>query len=85
LDKLREFHRSHVTLLDHVVQDMEEAFNWLPKAIYATEAEPLRQAVRKKTRGANSLGDLLLPLLLRLGVRPTGDLKSDSSEARGSD
>lgn len=85
LDKIREFHRSHATPINQVVQDMEEAFKWLPKSVYATEARPLQEAVRKKSRGPTALVDLLLPLLIRLGVQATEELELESSEARGSD
>ena len=85
LDKLREFHRLHKTPVEQTVRDMQEAFNWLPKSTYAEEAKPLTELARKRRRGANSIGDLLLPLLIRLGVAPRKEVQSESSEARGSD
>lgn len=79
--KLREFHRTHGTSLERTVADMNEAFKWLPKSTYAEEAEPLSELARKKRRGAASIGDLLIPLLVRLGVRQVTEIKSRSSEA----
>ncbi len=85
LDKLREFHRLHATLLDRVVLDLEEAYKWLPKSTYFAEAKSLQDATRKTARGPSALGDLLLPLLIRLGIQRPEVLESGSSEARGSD
>lgn len=87
LFKIREFHREHSTPLDQTVRDMNLALNWLPKATYAEEAQPLIDIAAKKRRGATSIGDLLIPLLIRLGVCNGQDpeLKSTTSEARGSD
>ena len=85
LYKLREFHRLHNTPLEQVVTDMNEAFHWLPKSTYASEAKPLEELARKKSRGVTQIGDLLLPLLIRLGVQDPERVESTSSEARGSD
>lgn len=87
LDKLREFHRLHATPLDLTIRDMNQALNWLPKATYVEEAQPLIEMAKKKRRGAKSIGDLLIPLLVRLGVCNAEDseVKSTTSEARGSD
>ena len=60
---------------------MHEAFKWLPKATHADEAKPLAELANKKRRGAASIGDLLIPLLVRLGVRQESELESSSSEA----
>ncbi len=79
--KLREFHRTHGTSLDTTVADMNEAFKWLPKGAYSDEAKPLAELARKKRRGAASIGDLLIPLLVRLGVRQETEVESSSSEA----
>lgn len=84
LDKLREFHRVHSTPAEQTVADMIEAFGWLPKSSYESEAKPLGAFAKKKRRGAISLGDLLLPLLIRLGVQSDFDIESKSSEARSS-
>lgn len=81
LFKLREFHRTHSTSLEQTVVDMNEAFNWLPKSTHTTEAKPLAELASKKKRGAVSIGDLLIPLLVRLGVRPENTVESTSSEA----
>ncbi len=79
--KLREFHRTHGTTLEQTIADMNEAINWLPKSTYGTEAKPLAEMAGKKRRGPTAIGDLLIPLLTRLGVRPERPLESPSSEA----
>ncbi|QDV45480.1 hypothetical protein Enr13x_53590 [Stieleria neptunia] len=82
LFKLREFHRKHGTPLDATVADMNEAFKWLPKATHGEESKtPLAKLRREKRRGAVSIGDLLIPLLIRLGVCQESELESNSSEA----
>ena len=60
---------------------MNAAFEWLPKATYAEEAKPLAELARKKQRKTASIGDLLIPLLIRLGVRQQNKVESNSSEA----
>lgn len=80
--KLREFHRTHHSTLEQTVRDMNEAFVWLPKSSYTEEAKPLVDLAKKKRRGATSIGDLLLPLLIRLGVKQEFEVESNSSEAR---
>ncbi len=82
--KLREFHRTHQTPLDQTVRDMNEALEWLPRSAHASEAQSLQELTQKKHRGSKSIGDLLLPLLIRLGVSGTEPLESPSSEAQGS-
>ena len=84
LYKLREFHRIHHTPLEQTVLDLNAAFEWLPKSTYASEAQPLIEMASKKRRGSTSLGDLLLPLMIRLGVQADNELESTSSEARES-
>ena len=85
LGKLQEFHRVHKTPIDQSIRDLNEAFVWLPKSAYATEAEPLSELVRKKHRGPVHIGDLLIPLLMRLGVSIGEEVESNTSEARRSD
>jgi len=84
LYKLREFHRVHHTPLEQTAIDLNAAFEWLPKSTYASEAKPLTEMVNKKRRGVTSIGDLLLPLIIRLGVQADKKLESKSSEARES-
>lgn len=84
LAKLQVFHRDHGTPIEQSVRDLHEAFAWLPKSAYAEEAKPLAQLVRKKHRGAKSIGDLLVPVLARLGVGATEEVESKPSEARSS-
>lgn len=83
LTKLREFHRTHQTPIDQTAEGLNEAFRWLPKSTYASEGKSLQELIQKKRRGAKSIGDLLLPLLIRLGVSGTEPLESTSSEAQG--
>lgn len=82
--KLQEFHRVHKTPVDQSVRDLNEAFAWLPKSSYAAEAKPLEELASKKHRGPKPLGALLVPLLVRLGVRAVDRVESKSSEARSS-
>lgn len=89
LSKLQEFHRLHHTPIERTIHDLQEAFVWLPKSAYAEEAKPLAALVRPKRRGVQRIGDLLVPLLIRLGI--SGEelgvggeetLQSNASEAR---
>lgn len=84
LAKLQEFHRGHGTPLDQAIRDLHEAFAWLPKSAYAEEAKPLAELVRKKRRGPVRIGDLMIPLLVRLGVAIEENVESPTSEARSS-
>jgi hypothetical protein len=91
LAKLQEFHRDHHTPVDQAIRDLNEAFAWLPKSAYTAEAKPLAALVRPRYRGPKRIGDLMIPLLIRLGVTPeelgvSGEetVKSNTSEARGS-
>lgn len=85
LAKLQEFHRVHKTPIDQSIRDMNEAFAWLPKSVYAAEAKPLAELARKKHRGPKPIGDLLIPLLIRLGVCIEEEVEWNTSEARSSD
>jgi hypothetical protein len=87
--KLQEFHREHHTPIEQSPCELNEAFVWLPKSAYADEAKPLAALVHPKRRGPQRIGDLIVPLLIRLGV--TGkelgvpaeeDVESNTSEAR---
>ena len=73
--------------LDKAIRDLHEAFAWLPKSAYAEEAKPLAELARKKRRGPQRIGDLMIPLLIRLGVSLEQEKKVESptSEARSSD
>lgn len=81
LFKLCEFHRTHATPVEQTVADMNEAFAWLPKGTYAEEAKPLVELAGKKRRGTTCIGDLLIPLLVRLGVRQEIEVELQTSEA----
>jgi transposase len=92
LAKLQEFHRLLHTPLDQAIRDLNEAAAWLPKSTYAAEAKPLADWARRKRRGPQRLGDLMVPLLIRLGVAreeigvPHDEtIESNTSEARSSD
>ncbi|MEX0643467.1 MAG: transposase [Pirellulales bacterium] len=85
LAKLEEFHRLHASPLDQAIRDLHEAFAWLPKSAYAEEAKPLAELTRTKRRGPQRLGDLMIPLLMRLGIGVPDEVKSNTSEARSSD
>jgi transposase len=85
LAKLQEFHRVHETPIDQAIRDLHEAFAWLPKSAYAEEAKPLAEWTRRKQRGLQRIGDLMIPLLIRLGVGIPDEVKSNPSEARSSD
>ena len=67
LAKLQEFHRVHNTPIEQTIRDLNEAFEWLPKSAYADEAKPLAEFAQKQQRGPKRIGDLMIPLLLRLG------------------
>jgi transposase len=87
LAKLQEFHRVHKTPLDQAIRDLHEAFVWLPKSAYAEEAKPLAELARTKHRGPQRIGDLMIPLLIRLGVsieEKNEVVESNTSEARSS-
>ncbi len=81
LSKLREFHADHHSDLDRMIADMNEAFVWLPKSTYASEGKPLEELAAKKRRGPQRIGDLLIGLLIRLGVKTENTLESKPSEA----
>jgi transposase len=85
LAKLQEFHRLHNTPIEQAIRDLNEAFAWLPKSVYAEEAKPLAELARKKRRGLQRVGDLMVPLLIRLGVPLENNIESPTSEARSSD
>ena len=91
LAKLQEFHRLHHTPIEQTIRDLNEAFAWLPKSAYEAEAKPLAKLVHRKRRGPQRIGDLLVPLLIRLGVAraelggaAAETIESTTSEARSS-
>lgn len=73
-----------IAVAKQTIKDLNEAFKWLPKSSYAAEAKPLLGDAGKRRRGVTSLGDLLIPLLIRLGVHDAEQVESKTSEARGS-
>ena len=84
LGKLQTFHQGHDTPIAQSVKELGEALEWLPRSAYSEEAKPLQELVRKKHRGAKSIGDLLVPLLVRLGVHESDEIESTTSEAQSS-
>ena len=82
LAKLQEFHRLHKTAIDESVRQLTEAFEWLPKSAYVEEGKPLVKLVQKKRRGPKHIGELLTPLLIRMGVL---DEEIDASRTSGKD
>jgi transposase len=84
LKKLEEFHRVHKTPVEQTIRDLHEAFAWLPKSAYADEAKPLEQLARRRRRGPQAIGELIVPLLIRLGIGGEQEVKSSESEARSS-
>ena len=85
LAKLQEFHRVHKTPIDQTIRDLNEAFAWLPKSAYAAEAKPLSSVYGYPAPGRQPIGDLLIPLLIRLGISSEKEVESNTSEARRSD
>ena len=88
LAKLQKFHCQHNTSLEQTIRDLEAAYAWLPKSTYAEEAQPLAKLAATKHRGPQKIGELLVPLLIRLGLSSNGhegELESNTSEARSSD
>lgn len=82
LEKLREFHRMHSTPMDIVIGQLYEAVHWLPKSTYASEAKPMQEFATKKHRGPILVGDLMIPVLIRLGIVGPEEVQLDLSEAR---
>jgi hypothetical protein len=66
------------------MRNLHEAFAWLPKSAYADEAKPLEQLARRQRRGPTAIGELIIPLLIRLGIGGEQEVKSNESEARSS-
>lgn len=85
LAKLQEFHCVHQSPIEQAIRDLHEAFVWLPKSAYAAEAKPLAELARKRRRGPQRIGDLMIPLLIQLGVAIEEKVESPTSEARSSD
>jgi transposase len=71
LDKLLAFHREHHTPPATIVRDLHHAARQIPAADRAAEAEPLKavaEKTRRRRRGPQDLGTLLVAVLARLGV-----------------
>ncbi|MEL7337032.1 MAG: transposase, partial [Planctomycetota bacterium] len=81
LKKLQTFHHDHKTPLQQIAADLITAADWLPKTTHLEEGQQI--AVPKTTRSKNikTMGELLLPLMIRLGVEDPDRLESDTSEA----
>lgn len=81
--KLIEFHREHMSPADLTAECLNDAIGWLPKSTYHSEAEALQELLKKRTRRVQPISDLVLPLLVRLGVKDLDTVNSETSEARG--
>jgi transposase len=83
LEKLLDFHRDHGTPWPQVQRDLDAATQQLPRSRYAGEAQTLSQrleALQRRRRGPQPLGDILALVLAKLGV-PT--LQSSPEEDLG--
>lgn len=72
LDKLLTFHRERGTLPVEILRDLRQAATQIPQEDRSAEARPLqeiyRQAQRSRRAGPQAIGDILLPVLAKLGV-----------------
>lgn len=80
LKKLMQFQQTRQTDLSQIAKTLTAAAEHLPKSIAIDEANQLPQPPKRR-RKTVSLGDLLLPLLSRLGVVPADRVESTMSEA----
>ena len=80
LKKLMTFHQSCQTDATQIVKDLTEAAKYLPKSHLIAEGQQLPAAPVRPRRGTQSLGALLLPLLIRLGVATEKPLELTESE-----
>lgn len=83
LAKLIEFHHQHESPADATAACLSDALAWLPKSTYRSEAKPLEDLLKKRSRRVHSIGELLLPLLMRLGVQSENEVNLKTSEAQG--
>ena len=59
----------HHTPIDQSIRDLNEAFVWLPKIGLCRGSQTADEScLRRKRRGPQCIGDLLIPLLIRLGI-----------------
>jgi len=82
IHKLLEFHRAHDTPLSQTLADLDAATQQLPRAAYATEAQPLHARLKEvqRRKGPQPLADILPIVLARLGGLP---VQSRTSEVSG--
>ncbi len=77
LEKIMQFHRDHETAPARIVAVLQLAAEQIPSAHHAEEAAPLntfyQKSIRSRRREPKALGDLLVGVLARLGVK---DLES---------
>jgi transposase len=80
LAKLIAFHQEHDSPPAELQRDLDAALGQLPRSAWAEEAAPLHEELRRiqegRRRGPQPLGDILPPLLARLG---TGVVQSPGS------
>ncbi len=84
LDKLVDFHRDHGTPPDKILVDLNTAIRQIPETEFENEAAPLQARYekirRRRRRGPQPIGDVLLEVLARLGVG-TIELPSEARDA----
>lgn len=72
LDKLLTFHRERGTSPVEILRDLRQATTQIPQEDRTAEARPLQEIYRKAQRsrraGPQAIGDILLPVLAKLGV-----------------
>lgn len=83
MSKLLEFHRRHESTPEQIAANLQSVFSWLPKSSYLGEGSMLAAELKKRRKKVQSLGELLVPLMLRLGVANETEVESKMSEARG--
>ena len=73
LDKLLTFHREHGMPPHQTLRDLQQAAEQIPRCGRAAEALPLQRIYRRarfsRRPGPQAIGDVLVAVLARLGVR----------------
>lgn len=80
LRKLMVYLQGHETELVQIAETLTAASEHLPKSIRSDEAKQLPRPPKRR-RSIASLGELLLPLMIRLGVQQSDQVESKKSEA----
>jgi transposase len=86
LDKVLAFHREHDTPMSQTLADVQAAADQVPTRAHAEEAQPLREQLQRieqgRRRGPQLLGDILIQVLARLGVRAIQSTESGEHDPR---